>query len=78
MIEGTDVEERSFEDLQLRIDAILPDGRPVWKGIARDRLDLGESPALEDAVEELLHRFPPASAPRPEQKAPRQLAHLEN
>ena len=63
LIEGTDVVERSFEDLQLSIDVGLRHGPPVWKGAVRERVEAGEAPELEQAVQDLIRRLPPPTAP---------------
>ncbi|MGH0029839.1 MAG: DUF4136 domain-containing protein [Myxococcota bacterium] len=76
-IEGTDVEERRYEELQLSIDVGLASGRSVWRGAAKDRVEGGETPDLAAAIEELLRRLPPPSGPAPEAPAADQVARSE-
>lgn len=76
LIEGTDVEARSFEDLQLSIDVGLRNGPSVWKGAVRERVEKGQSPDLERAVEDLLKRLPPPSAAPEPKLEPDRLARV--
>lgn len=64
-IEGTDVEEREYAQLELDIEVVLRDGRPVWKGGVSERLEHEKTPDLDRAVEELVRRLPRPSRPLP-------------
>ncbi len=77
-IEGSDKEERRFDDLRLSIDVARHTGKVVWKAAMRDRLDDGQTPDLGAAVNSLLERFPRAAPrERPPQPLPDRLARLE-
>ena len=77
-IEGSDTEERRYDDLRLAIDVSTGSGKVVWKAGMRERLDYGRRPRLDLAVTDLLERFPKAS-PRPDPglRPPDQLARLD-
>ena len=68
-IEGSDKEERHFEELRLSIGVARHTGKLVWKAAMRDRLDDGQTPELGAAVASLLERFPRA-APRKSPRGP--------
>ena len=60
-IEGTDTERRLMRDLWILIEVSDPDGRLVWKGAARRRVEDGQKLDVEDLVASVLGRFPARS-----------------
>ncbi len=78
-IEGSDKEERRFDELRLSIGVARHTGKLIWKAAMRDRLDDGQALDLGAAVASLLERFPRA-APResPPRSLPDRLALLKN
>jgi hypothetical protein len=76
-IEGSDREERRFEELRLSIGVARHAGKLVWKAEMRDRLDNGGTPKLRAAVASLLKRFPRAAPTKsPRRPLPDRLARL--
>jgi hypothetical protein len=74
-IEGSDTEERSYDDLRLSIEVADRGGRGIWKGALRERIPQGRSTDLAAAVVSLFERFPRAT-PRPQRDRRDQLARL--
>lgn len=57
-IEGTDMEKQQVHDVTISIEATDGDGRTVWTGTSRQRLQRGEKIDVEATLVALLESFP--------------------